>query len=83
MRHGPDDGLPALVDRDVFHHNLLLASGPVSFECLDSRRKGVGELVEGPLCTVLLWNGLHMHEPACEGQQQRPMDGENEGRGAR
>jgi hypothetical protein len=37
--------LSALINRDVLHQNLLLASGSVSLE----RREGPGELLEGTL----------------------------------
>ena len=45
LRHVSDDGLSALVHRDVLNNDLLLASGPVTFERLHLRRKRPRELV--------------------------------------
>ena len=60
--------LPApLIHRDVLHADGLLASGSVSLERLDLRRKGAGELIEGALRAVLLRDVVHMSEPAREG----------------
>ena len=67
MCHGPDNCLAALVHRDVFNSDGFLASSSVSLECLDLRREGAGELVEGTLRAVLLRNSLDVREPAHEG----------------
>ena len=62
-----DDSLSALVHRDVFHPDGLLASASVSLESLDLSREGSRELIEGTLRTVLLRNIVHMSEAPCEG----------------
>src|SRR5215468_6704198 len=40
-----DDGLPALVDVDVLHRDLLLAFAAVAIERIEQSRIGAGELV--------------------------------------
>ena len=61
---GPDNCLPALVDRDVLHRHLLLTAGSVSLQglYLDSERPR--QLVERPLGAVLLWDVVHIVEAA-------------------
>jgi hypothetical protein len=67
VRDIADDGLPAFVDRDVFHADGLLASAPVSLERLHLCREGSSEFIESPLRAVLLRDIVHMSEPAREG----------------
>ena len=61
VRHGPDNGLSALIHRDVLNANCLLASGSVSLERLDLRRKGASKLIERALGAVLLRKVFDMH----------------------
>ena len=62
--HVADNGLSALVHRDVFHRNLLLAAGAVSLECFHLRGESPGELVESTFRAVLLENSVHIIETA-------------------
>ena len=66
MCHAPDDGLPALVHRDVLHRDLLLSAGPVSLEGFHLSGEGSGELGEGAHCAVLLGDILNVIETARE-----------------
>ena len=46
LRHGPDNGLPAFVDRDVLHRHLLLTAGSVSLQRFHLYRERPRQLVE-------------------------------------
>ena len=62
-----DDGLPALVHREVLDRHLLLATSPVSLEGLDLSHEGSGERVECAPRAVLLGDIFHAAEATSEG----------------
>ena len=67
MCHAPDDGLPAVVHRDVLDRDLLLSAGPVSLEGFYLNGEGPGELGEGAHRAVSLWDILDVIETARQG----------------
>jgi hypothetical protein len=68
--HIANNGLSALVYRDMFHCNFLLASGAVSLECFHLCSESPGEFVEGTFRAVLLWNIVHVIETSREIHRQ-------------
>jgi hypothetical protein len=64
MVHTADDRLSALVHCDVLDPDGLIASAPVSLECLYLRRERLGQFIEGALRTILFGDISHMREPA-------------------
>jgi hypothetical protein len=69
-----DDRLPTLGDVDMLHRHLLLAAASVSLQCLDLRCERPGELVEGVLGAVLLYDKLDMRQASGE-RHRRVVDG--------
>ena len=58
----------------MLHRHLLLAAASVSLQCLDLRCERPGELVEGVLGAVLLYDKLDMRQASGE-RHSRVVDG--------
>jgi hypothetical protein len=53
-----DDCLAALMDMDMFHSDLLLATRAVTLQSLQLCREGPSEFIQGTLIAVVFLDGL-------------------------